>query len=84
MAANLLTGYSLSMPVYSAQLLPDDAFQIIGGTIFGTCFSIGSHFMMTAAHVIHNLQIDSSFHEKLYNRDSAHTTQVAPAALPRH
>jgi len=60
MAANLLTGYSLSMPVYRAQLLPDDAFQIIGATIFGTCFSIGSNFMMTAGHVIQNLQIDDT------------------------
>ncbi len=31
-----------------------------------------------------SLQLVSSFHEKLYNRDSAHTAQVAPAALPRH
>ena len=30
------------------------------------------------------LQIGSSFHEKLYNRGSAHTTPVAPAAPLRH
>ena len=30
------------------------------------------------------MSIISSFHEKLYNRGSAHTTPVAPAAPPRH
>ena len=30
------------------------------------------------------IDLISSFHEKLYNRCSAHTTPVAPAAPPRH
>jgi hypothetical protein len=48
------SGYALSMPLYLAEVLPDDRFSI-RSAILGTCFSIGGHYMMTAGHVIHSL-----------------------------
>ena len=45
--------------------------------------------LVDAAHqaglyVIFDIVLNSSFHEKLYNRGSAHTTLLALGAPPRH
>ncbi len=57
MPAPLTAGYSLSMPLYLADPLPNGSFAI-RGEIYGTCFSMGGNYMMTAGHVIKSLVSD--------------------------
>ena len=57
MPAPLTTGDSLSMPLYLAEPLSNRSFRI-RGEIYGTCFSIGGNYMMTAGHVIKSLVSD--------------------------
>lgn len=50
-----LTTYSISLPVHIANELKG---QLVQGTapILGTCFPLGDHFMLTAGHVVTELQ----------------------------
>jgi len=50
-----ISGYSISLPIFSAEPFPNEGFKIIG-EIFGTCFSIGEGFMLTAGHVVREIQ----------------------------
>src|SRR5271165_5464317 len=56
---------------------------VSSGTYTHLLFS-SSATSVSRSHEIERLEISSSFHEKLYNRCSGHTTPVAPAAPPRH
>lgn len=55
MPAALDRGFSLSMPIYLAEVLRSGAFGI-HSTILGTCFSIGGSHMMSAGHVVRGLE----------------------------
>lgn len=51
---NMTSGYSVSLPVFSAEMTGKQEFKL-SGEIRGTCFSIGENYMLTAGHVASGL-----------------------------
>jgi len=50
----MTSGYSVSFPLFSAEMNEKREFKL-SGEIRGTCFSIGENYMLTAAHVASGL-----------------------------